>query len=132
VLEPSDLSSWYATLAANDYNLVSAPYTKVGPDVLRTLYSSDSIVPAPSGYFANLAQVSIPELDALLTAAAQVTDVEQRTQLYADAQRIVLEGYYILPLYDQQNHYLYNTDLKGLRAMPTVSTPTFAEAWLDR
>ncbi|MET0989845.1 MAG: ABC transporter substrate-binding protein [Glaciihabitans sp.] len=132
VLEPSDLSTWYATLAENDYNLVSAPYTKVGPDVLRTLYHSDSIVPAPSGYFANLAQVNIPELDALLTEASQVTDTEQRRQLYADAQRLVLEGFYILPLYDQQNHYLYNTDLKGLRAMPTVSTPTFAEAWLDR
>jgi peptide/nickel transport system substrate-binding protein len=45
---------------------------------------------------------------------------------------MVLEGYYILPLYDQQNHYLYHSDVKGLRALPSVSTPTFAEAWLDR
>jgi peptide/nickel transport system substrate-binding protein len=132
VLEPGDLSTWYATLAANEYNVVSAPYTKVGPDVLRILYHSDGIVPAPSGYFANLAQVSIPELDTLLTQASQVSDADERRQLYADAQQIVLDGFYILPLYDQQNHYLYNTDVEGLRAMPTVSTPTFAQAWLDR
>jgi peptide/nickel transport system substrate-binding protein len=41
-LHPLDLSSWYGALAENDYNLVSAPYTKVGPDVLRILYHSDS------------------------------------------------------------------------------------------
>ena len=129
-LRPLDLSSWYGALAENDYNLVSAPYTKVGPDVLRILYHSDSITPAPSGYFANLAQVSIPELDDLLTRASSTSDADERKALYEDAQRIILEGYYILPLYDQQNHFLYSSSVKGLRAMPTVSTPTFAEAWL--
>jgi peptide/nickel transport system substrate-binding protein len=33
----------------------------------------------------------------------------------------------ILPLYDQQNHYLYRSGVKGLRAMPTVATPTFLD-----
>jgi peptide/nickel transport system substrate-binding protein len=132
VLEPMDLSSWYSALAADDYDLVSAPYTKVGPDVLRILYHSDGITPAPSGYFANHSKVNIPELDDLLTQASQVTDVAERTELYADAQQIILDGYYIVPLFDQQNHYLYRSDVKGLRAIPTVYTPTFAEAWLDR
>ncbi|GAB3616937.1 ABC transporter substrate-binding protein [Okibacterium endophyticum] len=130
-LHPLDLSSWYAALAENDYNLVSAPYTKVGPDVLRILYHSSSITPAPSGYFANLAQVSLPELDSLLSEASSTSDPQARETLYHDAQRIILEGHYILPLYDQQNHFLYTSSLRGLRAMPTVSTPTFAEAWLS-
>lgn len=129
-LHPLDLSSWYGALAENDYDLVSAPYTKVGPDVLRILYHSDSIEPAPSGYFANLAQVDDAELDDLLTQASATSDARERADLYAQAQRIILEGYYILPLYDQQNHFLYSSAVHGLRAMPTVSTPTFAEAWL--
>src|SRR6185312_7977021 len=45
-----DLSSWYGELFKNDYNLVSAPYTKVGPSVLSILFHSDSTIPAPSGY----------------------------------------------------------------------------------
>lgn len=129
-LHPLDLSSWYGALAENDYNLVSAPYTKVGPDVLRILYHSASIEPAPSGYFANLAQVDDAELDELLTQASATSDAGERADLYAQAQRIILDGYYILPLYDQQNHFLYSSTVRGLRAMPTVSTPTFAEAWL--
>ncbi|MCP2262868.1 ABC transporter substrate-binding protein [Promicromonospora thailandica] len=129
-LHPLDLSSWYGALAENDYDLVSAPYTKVGPDVLRILYHSDSITPAPSGYFANLAQVDDPELDDLLTRAAATSRDDERASLYEQAQRIILDGSYILPLYDQQNHFLHSSSVHGLRAMPTVSTPTFAGAWL--
>ncbi|WP_036959046.1 ABC transporter substrate-binding protein [Promicromonospora kroppenstedtii] len=129
-LQPLDLSSWYGVLAENEYDLVSAPYTKVGPDVLRILYHSDSITPAPSGYFANLAQVDDADLDELLTQASAASDAGERASLYEEAQRIILEGYYILPLYDQQNHFLRSSSVQGLRAMPTVSTPTFAGAWL--
>jgi peptide/nickel transport system substrate-binding protein len=132
VLEPLDLSSWYGELFTNEYNLVSAPYTKVGPDVLRILYHSDSIIPAPSGYYANLAQLSDPALDQLLTEASETTEPELRADLYEQAQDIVLSGHYVLPLYDQQNHYLHSAAVEGMRALPTVSTPTFLDAWLAR
>lgn len=131
-LEPLDLSSWYGALGENAYDLVSAPYTKVGPDVLRILFDSSGITPAPSGYFANHAQIDDPALDSLLEQASAATDDTERADLYAQAQQIVLGGFFVLPLYDQQNHFLFRTEVKGMRAMPTVSTPTFAEAWLDR
>ncbi|MFD3444231.1 ABC transporter substrate-binding protein [Microbacteriaceae bacterium 4G12] len=132
VLDPLDLSSWYGALGENDYNLVSAPYTKVGPDVLRILYESSGTTPAPSGYFANHAQVRDPALDDLLIRASQVSDPDERSALYEEAQRMVLEGFYILPLYDQQNTYLLRDDVQGLRALPTVSAPTLYDTWLDR
>ena len=135
VLTPLDLSAWYGALAApegggeNDYDAVSAPYTKVGPDVLRILYHSDGTVPAPSGYFANLSQVTDPELDALLDEAARITDPDERAGLYTEVQRRVLEGYYVLPLYDQQNHFL-TRGVDGVTTLGTVSTPTFVNARL--
>lgn len=129
VLTPSDLSAWYAALGANEYEAVSAPYTKVGPDVLRILYHSDGTIPAPSGYFANHAQVKDPELDDLLDRASATADDAERADLYQQAQEIVLEGYYILPLYDQQNHFL-TRGVTGMRTLDTVSTPTFLDARL--
>ncbi|GAA4371365.1 ABC transporter substrate-binding protein [Paeniglutamicibacter cryotolerans] len=120
-----DLSSWYGALAANDYNLVSAPYTKVGPGVLRILFHSDSTIPAPSGYFANLSQVKDKKLDALLDEAGTTNDPAKRMELYTKAQKLVLEGHYLLPLYDQQNHFLYSTKLVGVGATTAVSSPTF-------
>jgi len=128
VLSPLDLSSWYGALAENDYDLVSAPYTKVGPDVLRILYDTAGITPAPSGYFANLAQLSDPALDQLLTDAAQTSDPDERADLYQQAQQIVLESYTVLPLYDQQNHYLVRSSVTGVRALPPVSAVTLHDA----
>ncbi|MGC0144151.1 ABC transporter substrate-binding protein [Pseudactinotalea sp. Z1732] len=130
ILNPVDLSTWYGDLAAHDYEAVTAPYTKVGPDVLRILYHSDSLVPAPSGYFANLAQVDDPELDALLERAVATDDETEREELYTQAQARVLEGFHILPLYDQQNHFLVN-GASGVWTLDTVATPTFIDARLD-
>ncbi|PFG20191.1 ABC transporter substrate-binding protein [Serinibacter salmoneus] len=129
ILEPMDLGSWYAALGANEYEAVSAPYTKVGPDVLRILYHSDSIEPAPSGYFANHAQLDDPALDALLEEASATQDEAARADLMAQAQEIVLASYSILPLYDQQNHFLVR-GAQGVTAAGGVSTPSFASATL--
>jgi peptide/nickel transport system substrate-binding protein len=127
-----DLSSWYTALAKHQYELVDAPYTKVGPGVLDILYDSSGITPAPSGYFANNAQVNLPQLDTLLRKAGQESDAATRQDLYDQAQKIVLSGYYVLPLYDQQNHFLYRTTVHGLRAFPSVSTPSLYDVWLSK
>lgn len=128
-LSPLDLSGWYAALGANEYEAVSAPYTKVGPDVLRILYHSSGIVPAPSGYFANHAQLSDPALDALLDETSATIDAAQRADLYAQAQQIILDSFTILPLYDQQNHFLVS-GVTGVTTLGTVATPTFIDAQL--
>ena len=128
-LEPVDLSTWYGRLGANEYEAVSAPYTKVGPDVLRVLYHSSGIVPAPSGYFANHAQLDDPELDAILDEASATLDATKRGELYRDAQQRILESFTVLPLYDQQNHFLTN-DVTGVTTLGTVATPTFVNAKL--
>jgi peptide/nickel transport system substrate-binding protein len=131
VLKELDLSSWYAALAANQYDVVSAPYTKVGADVLRILYDSASITPAPSGYFANLAQLDDPELDRLLEQAARTSDPSQRGDLYEQAQKTILASGTVLPLYDQQNHFLIRSSVHGVQTT-AVSTPWFGSAWIDR
>ncbi|MTE24647.1 ABC transporter substrate-binding protein [Microbacterium sp. ZXX196] len=128
-LDPVDLSAWYGALAENAYDAVSAPYTTVGPDVLRILYHSDGITPAPSGYFANHAQLSDPDLDALLDEAMATTDADERAELYTAAQRIILDSHTVLPLYDQQNHFL-TRGVEGVGTIHTISTPTFVNARL--
>ena len=128
-LEPVDLSTWYGALGANEYEAVSAPYTKVGPDVLRILFHSDGIVPAPSGYFANHAQLSDPELDALLDSASATLDATERTKLYVEAQERILASFTVLPIYDQQNHFL-TKGVTGVTTLGTVATPTFINAQL--
>lgn len=118
-----DLGSWYGALGAHEYELVSAPYTKIGPDVLRFLFHSDATVPAPSGYFANHSMARDAELDAQLDAIGSEMDPEARAGAAKAAQERIAELALILPIYDQQNHFLYRADLEGFRALPTVNTP---------
>lgn len=127
-----DLSSWYADLGDHNYNLVSAPYTKVGPSTLRILYHSDSIEPAPSGYFANHAQVDIAEVDEMLEEAEETSDEAERATLYEQAQQRILEDYYVLPLYDQQNHFLYSPDVQGMGETSAIAAPEYYNVWLDQ
>lgn len=118
-----DLSGWYGALGAREYELVSAPYTKIGPDVLRFLFHSDATVPAPSGYFANHAMVKSKELDKLLDAVGSEMDPVKRADAAKQAQQWIADDSLILPIYDQQNHFLSRSSLTGFRALPTVNTP---------
>ncbi|GAB3659271.1 ABC transporter substrate-binding protein [Zhihengliuella somnathii] len=129
-IELLDLASWYGALGEHEYDLVSAPYTKVGPDVLRILFHSDSTQPAPSGYFANHAMVQDEAIDAALEQASAAQDEAERADLYEQVQASVLEGFHILPLYDQQNHFLYGEALNGVGETTAVASPTFHNAWL--
>lgn len=131
-IKAMDLSSWYAALAAHEYNLVSAPYTKVGPSVLEVLFHSDSTKPAPSGYFANHAFVVSPQIDEQLVVARAAQTEAERAELYGKIQNEILTGFYVLPLYDQQNHFLYGPQVRGMGATTSVATPLYTDVWLSR
>ena len=129
-LEPMDLASWYAAAGAWEFDAITAPYGKSSPDVLRFVFHSDSIEPAPSGYHANNINVVDEELDSLLERANQSVDEEERADLYAQAQQIIVDGAYVMPLYDWQTRLLYRDDVEGLRFETNLSTPWFHEAWI--
>ena len=132
-LHPMDLSSWYAALASWDFDLTSAIYTKNSPDVMRILYDSANIIPAPSGYHPNNAHVALPELDALLTTAGQTTDATERSAAYADAQKILSDGAYVLPLYDHLQKIGYDSrTVQGLSLLPTLQIPYFGDTWVQQ
>jgi peptide/nickel transport system substrate-binding protein len=130
-LHPMDLSSWYAALGSWDFDLTSAIYTKNSPDVLRILYDSENIIPAPSGYHPNNAHVSIPELDDAVTAAGQTTDPDERAALYEKAQQLLADGAYVLPLYDHLQKIGYGDRVQGLSLLPTLQIPYFGDTWVS-
>lgn len=121
-----DLGAWYKALGAHEYELVSAPYTKIGPDVLRFLFHSDATVPAPSGYFANHSFVKDAELDKLLEIIGTDSTPDTRAAAARKAQQLIAEKALILPIYDQQNHFLYSDKLAGFAQLTTVGTPWLA------
>lgn len=127
-----DLNAWYTeNVYTWDYDLVSNIYTKNSPDVLRLLYTSSGTISSASGYHANAVGVQDPELDELLETAATTSDAAEQEELCAQAQEILAEGHYILPLYDQQSKLVYSTSVHGLRLQPNLYFATFYDAWIE-
>ena len=130
-LNVTDLWGWYDNLFSYNYEAVSAPYTTVGPDVLRITYHSDSRTPEPSGYFANVSGMNDPEVDKLLDDALATTDEGERKDLYTKAQEKILSSYAAMPIYDEQNHYL-TKGVTGVVPIATINTPTLINAQLEK
>lgn len=127
-IELLDISSWYARSGTWSFDAIIAPYSKDSADVLRIVYDSAGNVPAPSGYHANNTGVADPQLDALLRTAGQTFDQAERTQLYAQAQQMIIDGHYIIPLYDQMVQFAATAKLHGFTLQPNLNLPTFTNA----
>lgn len=123
-LDKLDLASWYARAGAWDFDAIIAPYTKDSPDVLRIVYSSSGIPPAPSGYHANNLGVSTPERDALLEEAAATTDPAVQQRDYEAVQRELLEHGYVIPITDQMVWFAASPKVEGFRLQPNLNVPT--------
>ena len=100
-------SPWYASNAEGDYNFVGMALWNTDPNMLRLLYATDGSVFTWSHY-------SNPEFDALVDEGARLTDVDARLELYAEAQRILVDDAVVLPIYDQVNLLGKQADIEGI------------------
>ena len=71
-------------------------------------------------------------MDETLVQAEETTDDDERAELYEQAQRTVLEDHYVLPLYDQQNHFLYSADVQNMGDTSAIAAPEYYNVWLDQ
>lgn len=85
----------------SEYTLYNAPYDlstwsqgRNDPDVLRVVYSS--FYENQSFFFGN----PIPEIDEALLKLQSITDPKERSAAAEAAQRLLLEGGYVFPLFD--------------------------------
>jgi oligopeptide transport system substrate-binding protein len=75
-----------------------------------------------TGAFGERIGYSNPELDELLTQADNELDPAKRSQLYADAQRMLTDAAPVAYLYNNVNVYLVNPRVKGYATTPQDSS----------
>lgn len=106
-LENLDWKSLLAVRGTHDFQLVRGGWLGAFNDPLsfsETLASGD-----PN----NVSGWSNPRYDEAVRAAASELDPARRAQLYAEANRIVVEDMPILPLYQPVRNYALNPRLRG-------------------
>ena len=74
-----------------------------------------------TGAFGERIGYSNPELDALLAQADSTVDPDTRMELYAEAQRMLVEGAPVAFMWNNVNSYLVKPWVKGLVLTPQDS-----------
>lgn len=113
-------------LRDGDYDIAPLGWTYGDPDVLFLLYHSTQ---AASGL--NFGKINDPELDAVLQAGRETVVDEDRMLIYHDAQRIMNENAYILPVYVNEVYVVVNARVQDLLFSVTGGV-YFHDAWIEQ
>jgi peptide/nickel transport system substrate-binding protein len=124
VLKPLARSPWAASNNEGDYNMVGMGLWRNDPHMLSLLWRTDGSAFTWSHY-------SNPEFDAIVDEAVQLGDLEERLELYREAQRILMEDAVSLPIYDQMNIMAANLSVQGI-VFDQSAFPFYHATWLDR
>lgn len=113
-------------LRDGDYQIAPLGWTYGDPDVLFLLYHSTQ---AASGL--NFGKINDAELDAVLEAGrATVVDAD-RMVIYHEAQRIMNENAYIMPIYVPETYSVYNARVTDIKFFVTGGW-ILHDIWINR
>jgi peptide/nickel transport system substrate-binding protein len=80
----------------------------------------------------NLGNYSNAELDALLEQGRQVSDQEERREIYVEAQQIILDEAPHVFLFHSSQYEALRQDVRGFEHFPNTSYLGLRTTWLDR
>jgi len=102
-----DVSVWFDAFSKGDYQITSAYQERtIDPDNFYALVIRSG-GPINTTFYAN------PKVDKLIDQAAQMTDEDQRKQLYTQIRGIVQDEAPIIFVHFETIHYLMNKDVAG-------------------
>ncbi|MBM6581869.1 hypothetical protein ILT44_16855 [Microvirga sp. BT689] len=101
----------------NQYDVGGIRWVYNDPSVLRIPFDSGNI-PEPGKFKFNWMRWKSPELDKVLAAASTAASLEERTKLYADAQKMIMDAAVFMPIHDQIQTIASSKKVVGARFAP--------------
>ncbi|MFD9389365.1 ABC transporter substrate-binding protein [Streptomyces sp. NPDC060000] len=93
VLKQLQITQFSPTLQSGDFDAVWGNVTRADPDILRSSYST---------LLANFYHLPVSPLDSALTQQAATTDAAKRKQLVIQAQQLMVQNAYVVPVVELQ------------------------------
>ncbi|MFF7468745.1 ABC transporter substrate-binding protein [Streptomyces sp. NPDC008092] len=93
VLKQLPVTQFATTLQSGDFDVVWGNTTRADPDILRSSFSTK---------LANFYHLPASSLDTALSAQAATTDTAKRRQLVGEAQRLIVQNAYDIPVVELQ------------------------------
>ncbi|HEX3349232.1 MAG TPA: ABC transporter substrate-binding protein [Acetobacteraceae bacterium] len=98
----------------NTYDMLPVRWAQADPMCLENLFSSLNIT-TPGHYKYNWMHLSDPKLDALFAQGRAETDQAKRTEIYGEAQKIIMDTALWFPVHNQVETVAYHVNRKGYR-----------------
>lgn len=117
-----DAGTLIENVSQGDFELSFLTYAFPDPDILYLLFHSSQI----GGL--NHVRVNDPELDALLEKGRITLDADERKQVYADIQEIVVEEAYWVPIYTNKLLHIVNDRVHNVSIVD--STMVLHDSWV--
>lgn len=124
-IETMEPGALLAAAAGGKFEMVLQSYTAIDPDILYIFWHSSQ---ADGGY--NFASLKDDKLDALAVKGRTTMDTEARKQIYAEAQKYMVDQAYIVPVYINKQFTVVNRRVKGIRY--ENDGYLFNDSWVDR
>ena len=97
---------FFGAVASGDYDFLAAGLTRSDPDALRVLFSSASS--------AKWGIVDNAELESILVEQAGTADADARQDLIDDAQKIIIDEAYLVPLLETTQLHASTSAVQGV------------------
>ncbi|MGW3952058.1 ABC transporter substrate-binding protein [Streptomyces sp. NPDC004752] len=105
VLKQGQVSQFATTLQGGDFDLVWSNVTRSDPDILRTSFSTQ---------LANFYRLPATSLDRALSGQAATTDTAKREQLVDEAQQLIVQNAYNVPVVELQTQLAVSKKVHSL------------------
>jgi len=103
-----DTKVLYARLRQSDFEVADGAWVADFDDPVNFLYLLDSDTGQQ-----NYGRYSNPEYDALLAEASRTRDLQERAEIFAEAEKMMLEDYPITPMWVQVTKNLVDPEITG-------------------
>ncbi|WP_369037355.1 ABC transporter substrate-binding protein [Streptomyces adonidis] len=120
VLKQGQVSQFATTLQGGDFDLVWSNVTRADPDILRSSFSSK---------LANFYRLPASSLDTTLAGQAATTDATERQQLVTEAQKLIVDNAYNVPVVELQTQLAVTKKVHGL-AFDSGSRVQLHDTWI--
>ncbi|MFD7601573.1 ABC transporter substrate-binding protein [Streptomyces mirabilis] len=105
VLKQGQVSQFATTLQGGDFDLVWGNVTRSDPDILRSSFSTQ---------LANFYRLPATSLDTALSGQAATTDTAKREQLVEEAQKLIVQNAYNVPVVELQTQLAVSKKVHSL------------------
>jgi peptide/nickel transport system substrate-binding protein len=117
-IDSETMGTYISKIAGNEYDAIAGAQYAADPDVLRY-----SFVPQYRAVFEGT-KTNDPELNQLLISAAAEGDAGKRAALYVQAQQLIIDKIYAIPIYILRYNVAVATSVQGV-ALDTHGFPNY-------